>query len=165
MNARRLVVLTTALVLAACASEPPFSADMLQGVDRGFGPQDALTHPDREAKVMWGGVVIDAANFSDHTDFTILSYPLDKAQQPDLDQAPGPRFIARYPGYVETMVYQPDRMVTAMGTLQGVEEGNIGQARYRFPVVKAAKIFLWPEHNADTSRVHFGFGLGLGVHM
>jgi outer membrane lipoprotein len=161
----RWLGMMTALMLTACASEPPFSDQALEGVDRGFTPQDALRHPDRATEVMWGGVVVGAANFSDHTDFTILSYPLDKQQQPDLDRAPGARFIARYPGYVETMVYQPDRMVTVTGTFQGVEEGKIGQAPYQFPVVKTAKIFLWPVDSTDSSRVHFGFGLGLGVHM
>lgn len=165
MTIPRLLVLLTAVVLAACAGEPPFPDQVLAGVDRGFTPRDAMQHPDREAKVMWGGMVVDAANFNDHTDFTILSYPLDKDEQPDLDQAPGPRFIARYPGYVESMVYQPNRIVTVVGTLHGVEEGKIGQATYTFPVVKTAKIFLWPADNPDSSRVHFGFGLGLGVHM
>ena len=165
MTMLRLLSLMMVLLLGACASQPPFSPDMLQGVDVNFAPRDALRDSGREVKVMWGGMVVDAANFADHTDFTILSYPLDKEQQPDLDKAPGPRFIARYPGYVETMIYQPNRVVTVVGTFQDLEEGKIGQAKYQFPVVKTAKIFLWPADNTNSSRVRFGFGLGVGVRM
>lgn len=162
----RLLALPLLVVFAAgCASAPPFSGDALQGVDRGFTPEQALKTPSREAKVMWGGVVIGAANFSDHTDFTILSFPLQKREQPDLDKSPGTRFIARYPGYVETMTYQPDRLVTVLGTFQGVEEGKIGQAPYQFPVVKTDKVYLWPTDSGDSPRMHFGVGLGIGLHM
>jgi len=165
MRVRRLLAVLAAVILAGCAIRPPFSDETLKGVDRGFTVQDALQHPDHLAKVMWGGVVVGAANFSDHTDFSILSYPLNRQEQPDLDQVPGPRFIARYPGYVETMVYQPNRIVTVTGTFQGLEQGKIGQAPYQFPVVKTTNIFAWPVDDDDRSSVHFGFGLGLGMHM
>lgn len=164
MTGRPLRWSMIAVLLAGCAAAPPFKEDTLQGVDTSFTPQLALRNPGRAARVMWGGVVVGAANFSDHTDFTILSFPLEKVQRPDLDKTPGPRFIARYPGYVETLAYKPQRLVTVVGTFQGLEDGKVGEASYQFPVVKTDKIYLWPTDEED-SRVHFGLGLGIGVHM
>ena len=55
------------------------------------------------------------------------------------------------------------REITVLGKLQGVEEGKIGDAPYSFPVLKADSVHLWPV--GDDSRVHFGVGVGIGVHM
>jgi len=113
--------------------------------------------------VLWGGVIIGAENLSDHTDLNVLFFPLDKSQRPDMDKPPHNRFIARYKGYLESMVYAPGREVTILGSVQGIEDGKIGDAPYRFPVLKADKIHLWPM--GQDSKVRFGVGIGIGVHM
>ena len=80
-----------------------------------------------------------------------------------MDKPAQNRFVVRHAGYLETMVYAPGREITVIGTLQDVEEGKVGDASYRFPVLKADKIYLWPL--GENSRVRFGVGVGVGVHM
>ena len=151
------------VALSACATTPPFSEETLHAVNRDLTPEQAVKEDARDVQVLWGGVIIKAANTADHTDLTVLYYPLDNSQRPDLDGKPQNRFLVRFPGYLEIVVYSPGREVTILGSLQGVEEGKVGDAQYSFPVVKTDKVHLWPV--GDDSRVHFGVGLGIGVHM
>jgi outer membrane lipoprotein len=163
MLIRIYLVACMLLLLSACAVTPPFSDDLLHGVNRSMQPEQAVKDNVKDVQVMWGGVIVKATNTEDHTDFAVLFYPLDSSQRPDRGQPAKSRFIVRYHGYLETMVYAPGREITVLGKLQGVEEGKIGDAPYRFPVLNAEQLHLWPV--GDDSRVRFGVGLGIGVHM
>lgn len=152
-----------AAALSACAVVPPFSEEALQGVNRTLTAEQAVKGDTRDVQVLWGGIIIGAENKPNFTDITVLYYPLDNSQQPDVDKPAQNRFVVRHAGYLETMVYAPGREITVIGTLQDVEEGKVGDASYRFPVLKADKIYLWPL--GENSRVRFGVGVGVGVHM
>lgn len=160
---RHYVIASLAVVLSACATTPPFSEEILLAVDRTLTPEQAVQNATQGVRVLWGGVIIGAENLPDHTDLTVLFYPLDKSQQPDLDKTAKNRFIVHSAGYLEAMVYAPGRVITVLGSLQGVEEGKVGDAPYRFPVLKAEEIYLWSLD--ENSKVHFGVGVGIGVHL
>lgn len=163
MRIRSYLLCCLAVMLSACASTPPFPVETLHTVNRTLTPEQAVEDSARDVEVLWGGVIIGSVNMPDHTDFNVLFYPLDKVQRPDLGQTPQSRFIVHYAGYLETMVYAPGREITVLGKLQAAEEGKVGDASYRFPVLKADKIHLWPVR--DDSKVRFGIGVGIGVHM
>ena len=149
--------------LSACATTPPFPEETLHTINRELTPEQAVKEQPRDVQVLWGGLIIKAANTADHTDLTVLFYPLDNSQRPDLDRKPLSRFIVRYPGYLEIVVYAPGREVTVLGSLQGVEEGKVGDALYSFPVVKTDKVHLWPA--GDDSKVHFGVSFCHNFHL
>jgi len=163
MRFRICVIAFLSVLLGACAVTPPFSEEALRAVDRTLTPEQAVQAAVRDTRVLWGGVIISVDNLPDHTDITALSLPLDKEQRPDFDKPPQNRFIVRYSGYLETMVYAPGREITVLGNVQEAREGKVGDAPYRFPVMKADQIHLWPLR--EDSRVHFGVGIGVDLHL
>ena len=137
------------LVLVACATTRPFADDLLHSINTDLPPVQAVQNGTQGTTVFWGGVIVSASNRQNYTDLVVLAYPLDSSQRPQQNKPPVGRFIARYPGYLETVVY--------------VETGTVGKAAYRYPVVKADKMYLWSDK--DDSKVHFGIGVGIGVHL
>ena len=125
MSVRLYVLGCLSVLLIACAVTPPFSEDMLHNADRSMTPEQAAKKNATDVEVMWGGVIVKATNTPDYTDFEVLYYPLDASQRPDEHQKAESRFLVRYPGYLETIVYAPGREVTVLGKLQGVEEGDL----------------------------------------
>ena len=54
------------------------------------------------------------------------------------------RFLARYPHYLEANDYAPDRHITLSGTVEKVLTGKVGEVPYRFALIKADALYLWP---------------------
>ncbi len=116
----------------------------------------------KDHRVEWGGVIVTAKNLRDWTDLEILAYPLDSAARPETEKKPLGRFILRQKGYLETVDYAPGRRITAVVDVMEIKEGFVGQAPYRFPVLNAEQLHLWPKNvraSAEPSvRLGFGFG-------
>jgi len=139
------------LLLAACANKP---------LDQ---PADVVAAPDSAAgTVIWGGVILSSANLDDATQFEVLAYPLDRRQRPMTGREAQGRFLVLTPGYVETVDYAVGRQLTVLGSLQGVTEGTVGEARYDFPTLDASKLHLW---HGDGSREEPRFTFGIGVNL
>ena len=166
MNHRSAIVvlsLFVPLVLGACATTRPFTDDLLKSVRTDLTPIEAARNGEADDTVLWGGVIVSASNKQEYTDLVVLAYPLSSSQRPQQGKPPVGRFIARYPGYLETVVYAAGRELTVLGPLQGIETGTVGNAPYRYPIVKADKMYLWSDR--DDSKVHFGVGVGIGVQL
>lgn len=92
----------------------------------------------------WGGVIVALSNRAEETRIEIVAKPLASSGgvKPS-DKSPG-RFIARVPGFLDPAVYVPTRLITVVGSLEGSEQGRIGDYPYAFPVVKVEAHYLWP---------------------
>jgi len=147
--------------LAACATPLDIGT-----ANRSLTPQQAAQTIDsvRQQSVAWGGVIIAGKNLQDKTQFEIVSYPLDDQNRPNIAAAPGGRFIAVVPGYLETADYAPGREVTVIGALQDTRSGKVGEASYTYPVVSATRIHLWPVLIPQSTEPRFHFGIGIGIH-
>lgn len=148
------------LLLGACASGPRY--DTTRALPPQVTPEAAV--PQMEAvggrAVVWGGVILSSANLREGSQMELLGYPLSASQRPDASAPPVGRFLVRWPSYLETVDYAQGRLVTVSGVLGGVREGRVGESRYRYPVVTADGIYLWPRASAASEpRVHFGIGL------
>ena len=158
-----LLLLAIVTLIPACATTPQFDTSQ---VDKSLTPAAVSAAKDaaQGRKVQWGGVIIASDNLPQVTRLEVLAYPLSGRGRPDRDGKVLGRFLLEHPGYLETADYAPGRMVTVIGPISRVEEGVIGEASYRYPVVRAEQLHLWPKHREENDpRIHFGIGIGLGL--
>jgi outer membrane lipoprotein len=162
---RRLHYIAAALtltLLVACAT--PFDVGT---ANRTLTPQAAAGNlgAAQGTVVAWGGSIVAAQNFENSTEFEVLAFPLDRDNRPQRGATPTGRFIAVYPGFVETADYGPGREISVIGKIESTRTGTVGQARYVYPVLGASRMHLWPKDEGPASStqptIHFGIGIGV----
>ena len=167
----RLLMLTPALImLCACAKSPVLTEDDRQGNQQGnqvmaLEPAQVLDGQGQPGdRVVWGGRIVEVHNFADLTEIHVVSFPLDRADRPRLQQEPGARFLLRHPGFLEPVQYAPGRFLTVLGRLEGVERAIVGEHALPHPVVQAERLHLWPADAARWQpRTRFSIGLGVSL--
>ena len=155
---RTLTVFTTSLLLCACASAPV----SLEGTDRSLQPGQVLDSfaTVRGNRVAWGGVIVATDNQAEHTRIEVLAYPLDdRTARPQTEGDAQGRFVVHRAGYLEPVDYAPGRILTVTGTLEEIEAGTVGEADYRYPVVRAEELHLWKPRDNQSGSFNFGFGI------
>ncbi len=160
---RKLAALTVCLLaLAGCATTPRFDT---AGVDKSLTPRSAVAIAPSSIgqRIQWGGVIVKTRNLRQQTQLEVLAYPLDSDGEPDQAAAPQGRFLLSQQGYLEPVDYAAGRLLTTVGTIARVEHGQVGEADYKYPVVEAAQVHLWPKQTPypqrGDSNVHFGIGV------
>lgn len=158
---RKLVFLM--MLFAAGCAQPIFDPT---GVDTGLTPTKAVPAFEsvRGRRVIWGGEVVESRNLAHSTELVVLGRALNASQRPLPGSPQQGRFIVHYPGYLETVTYRPGRQVTIEGRLVDRQIRPVGKARYLYPVVAADSVYLWPEEDGG-SKVRFGVGVGIGIHL
>ena len=158
----KAVIATLALLLlSACATTPPLDDS---DIDLALTPAEAVSHSEelKGHRVLWGGMIISAANLKTTTQIEILAYPLDSSQRPDTSKSAYGRFLAQHNGYLETAELSTGRMLTLSGRLDGTSVSMIGESQYTYPIVAIEKYHLWRRSNEPAdSQVHFGVGVML----
>ena len=155
----------TLLMLAACAPAPIYPTSTSEVIAT---PLQVSQSPERYAsgQVIWGGRIVQVKNYADHSEIELLAYPLDASQRPQANDSGSGRFIAVMPGYVEPLDYPAGGRMTVSGKLNGSRAGKVGEADYVFPLVSVAQSHVWTaaEMGKGRNNVHFGLGLGVGMH-
>lgn len=135
-----VTVLAIAL-LAGCATQP----QPLQGEYNPITPRMAVDSKMSGAVVRWGGRVIQVEPKTNRTCFEMLSTRLNTNARPYwASDDTGGRFIACRTGFYDPAVFEPGREVTFTGRIAGYENRQIGGYDYRFPMVEADVVYLWP---------------------
>ena len=160
----RLTAVAALLGLSACAPAPIYKSTGTIAA----APFNVAEAPERysNAPVIWGGRVVAVHNLADHSEIEVLAYPLDGSQRPKANDSGMGRFIATMPGYVESMDYPAGALLTIDGQISGSRAGKVGEAPYVFPLVKVNQAHVWTasELNSGKNNVHFGVGVGVGIH-
>lgn len=156
---RRALLVCAALALTACATGPKVD---ITNIDRSITPQRVTAEVEslRGKIILWGGVIIASTNLKDATQIEVLAFPLDSSHKPDTAAPPLARFLAVKNSYLETQDFAQGRLLTVTGPVTDTLTGQVGEARYVYPVVTPDALYLWPKPGASAgSSVHFGIGV------
>ncbi len=159
---RCFLLVGMAPILAACASGPKFDP---AATELSVSPRQVAANTDQflDSRVIWGGLIVNATNLENATEIEVLAYPLNSSQRPQLDQSPLGRFLVMQDGYLETVTFSRDRVITVTGTVRETVIGRVGDSEYVYPVVHSDGLYLW-------SRADRGFwdnvsvGVGVSIH-
>jgi outer membrane lipoprotein len=95
--------------------------------------------------VRWGGTILAVHNGPDRTGIEILARPLGRDGEPDQAASGLGRFVVEMAGFKDPAEYPEGRLLTAVGTVTRVEQRDVGDYPYPYPVVTAMAWYLWPE--------------------
>lgn len=166
MNKGPLAMVLAGLLMAGCASGPGFFGDHINTAlqPREVSQSGAQGGDEVHGEtVLWGGRVIQVSPGVDATTLEVVAFPLQRDQRPNDKKDSIGRFLIRHAGYLEPEDYREDRLITVTGTIEGTHEGLVGDAPYRYPVIQAEQLYLWPERQAAQQQPRVQFGVGVGI--
>ncbi len=137
---RQAGLLFAVLLLAGCSSTP----EALKGSYAPLQPSQASVQ-DLGKEVRWGGVILDARPDARQTCFEVLSRSLDKSFRPRDEDLTQGRFIACRDGFLDPEVFAKGREITLTGAVVAIDERQVGEFNYRYPVLTTRFITMWPE--------------------
>jgi outer membrane lipoprotein len=137
-----LLVPVLVAVASGCAG-PPRSLE--SGPASSPDPERVADNPSafEGREVVWGGRIVSVTNEADVTRVSILAKPLDRRRRPDDAAEGGARFMARFDGFRDPLVYRSGRLITVVGRIQGTRRAEVGDYSYNHPVVAVASHELW----------------------
>ncbi len=141
--------LTAGLLLAGCASALPVG-DADRGLTVAVLRRDPAAHLGR--RVVVGGEILATHPRPGRTEIELLSRPLGGDDVPDRTDVSDGRVLVRTAEFLDPAVFARERQITVVGTMAGVDERPVGEVPYRYPVVAAEHIRLWPAR--APTRLH-----------
>lgn len=116
--------------------------------------------------LIWTGKVQAVRNLARVTHIEVLSFPADTRRRPVTTEPTSGRFIAEMAGFLEPRELPLGTAVTVQGTYVRTVDGKVGEAAYRYPLIRGQKLDVWhTEERAkrtDAPDVRWSIGVGSG---
>jgi len=154
-------IIVSMIFISACAVSPRFDTSQ---VDLVLTPAAVVSklETSQNKKVLWGGVIINTSNQKQHSVIELLAYPLDSSYLPLRDQKPLGRCLIKHSGFLEPSEYAQGRMITVLGSIKGLQKGNVGESVYQYPEILSQQLHLWSKDSGQRkTRVSVGIGIRL----
>ncbi len=138
-----VLLLILPLILPACTYA--ISRDMSEKADKTITFEMLLADPDTfKGKILiLGGSISQIVHTKQGTILEVDQKPLDYWGKPKRTNKTGGKFLALYPGYLNTFIYAPGREITMAAEIEGTRSNALGGMEYSYPVVAAKEIKLW----------------------
>lgn len=166
MSARFFGVLPIILLLTACETYSGKPGPELASQPTPQQISHAERMPAEGALLIWTGKVQAVRNLARVTHIEVLSYPADMRRRPSTNQPASGRFIAEMGGFLEPHELPPGTAVTVQGAYAGVVNGKVGEAAYRYPMIRGEKLDVWRNEErakrSDAPDVRWSIGVGTG---
>lgn len=92
---------------------------------------------------VWGGFIAESKVEKGDTWIEVVQNPIDRYGNIINTDVSGGRFLARYKGHLDPLIYESGRMVTVAGVLRGTRKQPLDGAEYTYPVLEVIEIYLW----------------------
>lgn len=102
--------------------------------------------------VRWGGTIAKIHNKPDVTILEIVSRPLLRSGRPKHNDATDGRFMAEISGFLDPEIVSAGRDISVIGTIEGLEDGAVGEAAYRYPLMKVFDYQFWKKQSEIDPR-------------
>lgn len=135
-------LLVCALLLGGCAALPD---DLRTPPQQPLLPFAAAATAQPSGLARWGGEIVAVRNRAEGSEVEVVQFALNASGRPLKSDASGGRFLIKVAGFIDPAIHVPGRLVTALGRFDGRQPGRIGEQPYRFPVLEAESVHLWPE--------------------
>lgn len=115
------------------------------------------------ALLRWGGTVVKVHNQAEVTVIEIVSRPLMRSGRPKHNDVTDGRFLAEVDGFLDPQIIKPGRDISVIGLVDRVDNGQIGEANYAFPVMSVSDHRVWKplsEVNPYRPYSHYYFDDG-----
>lgn len=94
--------------------------------------------------VILSGIILECRVLLDGTMCEILQVPTKPGSRPEnVDRSEG-RFMAHTHRFLDPAIYSRGRKVTVGGVVTGDHREKLGEVEYRYPLIEAEDIYLWP---------------------
>lgn len=139
-----ILLSATVLLISGCATHSRYPS-ALSGSYTALSARNASLADYRSYQVRWGGRIVRIELGDNRTCFEMIEARLDTYGRPDWRDESGGRYIACRTGFYDPSVFRINRDLTITGTLASYEVRRISGHDYRFPLLEADVVYLWPE--------------------
>ena len=149
------------LLLGGCVSAIPEEA--LRSVNRAITMSELRADPKayEHQQVILGGEILATRPRVGETEIEVLGRRLRRDDIPERSDRTEGRFLVTTTEFLDPAVYASGRRLTVIGTVKGEEERKIGEVAYRYPVIGAVRIQLWPREWDEPPPFYPGYPWGL----
>lgn len=155
---RKKAIIAVGVSLAITSCVMPFSDEVRERVDKNVKFEEVYANPEGYIGkvVVVGGKIIETNPREKYTEIIVLQLPLSFDYSPSsLGDASKGRFILEVDGFLDPAIYFSGRKITVAGEVLGSETRRVGDADYRYPVLKSLGIKLWTP-TPENIYVHGG---------
>ncbi len=149
----KLVVLfVLALLFQGCTYA--ISPEMAAQADKTITFEMLQADPDsfKGKIVILGGIITQIVNTKQGAQIEVVEKPLDYWGKPKRTDKTGGRFLILHPGYLDPLIYAPDREITVAAEIEGTRSKALGEREYSYPVVIAKELKLWERERQTWNR-------------
>ena len=114
--------------------------------------EELLERPDfyKGRIVILGGYILEMVNEPESSLIIVVQAPLGSQNKPKSKDLSKGRFIVRTDKFLDPEVYTKGRKLTTGGRVSGGREQPLGDRTYRYLVIEAEELYLWPKEKCYT---------------
>ncbi len=140
-----LLLLLSAWLLHGCASSTPSA--LRDAPKQSPRLSQVRAQPDVfvDTRIRWGGTIARIENLPQTTRLEIIARKLYDHGEPTGEDSSEGRFLAQVDRFLDPSIYTPGRSITVVGRFARIEQRQLDQMVYHYPLLRVESHHLWPE--------------------